>query len=287
MIKIVATVILLCCSGQLIDRINCQFINPSAIKGGSTGSCASLEERQATIDSLRKNIQNSLLTATVIECGVGMWYPVASLDMTDPQQQCPTDWREYNESSPTVRACGRPITNPPSCASVSYTTSRQHSKVCGRVIGYQLGDVHGVFTNRSIGQSYVDGVSITYNKNPRQHIWTYIAALTENGTVSRRRNCPCFDSLGRQTPDFVNNSYYCESANPSDVLSNPGFLYTNDKLWDGQQCKNEGGCCNESLPWFSVMLPNSVSDNIEVRICGNDRSDNSDTLVEQLDIYIQ
>ena len=216
-----------------------------------------------------------------------MWYPVASLDMTDPQQQCPTGWREYNESS--VRACGRPVTSSSSCASVSYTTDRQYSKVCGRAIGYQVGGVHGVFTNRSIGQSYVDGVSITYNGNPRQHIWTYIAALTENGTIiNRRRNCPCSDSLGRQTPNFVNNSYYCESANSVDKSGIPGFLYSSDKLWDGQQCSNEGACCTrESLPWFSVTLPNPVNENIEVRICGNDSSDNSDAPVEQLDIYIQ
>ena len=282
MIKLVAVVILLYCSEQL----HSQVINPLVINGGSTGSCASVEESQAAIERLRQYIQKTLLSVTVTECGDGMWYPVASLDMRDPQQHCPTGWREYNESS--VRACGRPVTDPPSCASVSYTTGQIYSKVCGRAIGYQVGDVHGVFTNRSIGQSYVDGVSITYNRSPRQHIWTYIAALTENGTVSRRRNCPCSDSLGRQTPDFVNGNYYCESANPFDVLQNPGVLYSSDKLWDGQQCSNEGACCtSELLPWFRVSLPNSVSDDIEVRICGSDSSDNADTPLEQLDIYIQ
>ena len=282
MTNFVAIIILLYCSEQL----HSQVINPSMIKRGSIGSCASLEERQATIESLRNSIKNSLVAVTVTECGDGMWHPVASLDMTDPQQQCPAAWQEYNQSS--VRACGRPVTNPPSCASISYPTGRRYSKVCGRAIGYQLGDVHGVFTNRSIGQSYVDGVSITYSRFPRRHIWTYIAALTGNSTISRRRNCPCSDSLGRSTPNFVNNSYYCESANPVDVLDNPGFLYSDDKLWDGQQCNNEGDCCiSEMLPWFNVTLPNPVSDNIEVRICGNDQSDKSDTLVELLDIYVQ
>ena len=282
MTNFVAIIILLYCSEQL----HSQVVNPSMIKRGSIGSCASLEERQATIESLRNSIKNSLVAVTVTECGDGMWHPVASLDMTDPQQQCPAAWQEYNQSS--VRACGRPVTNPPSCVSISYPTGRQYSKVCGRAIGYQLGDVHGVFTNRSIGQSYVDGVSITYSRFPRRHIWTYIAALTGNSTISRRRNCPCSDSLGRSTPNFVNNSYYCESANPVDVLDNPGFLYSDDKLWDGQQCNNEGDCCiSEMLPWFNVTLPNPVSDNIEVRICGNDQSDKSDTLVELLDIYVQ
>ena len=275
-------IVLLYCSEQL----HSQIINPSVIKTGSTGSCASLEERQATIESLRNSIQSRLVSVTVTECGAGKWYSVASLDMTDPQQQCPTEWQEYNQSF--VRACGRPVTNPPSCASTSYPTGRQYSKVCGRAVGYQLGSVHGVFTNRSIGQSYVDGVSITYSESPRRHIWTYIAALTGNSTVSRRRNCPCSNSSGRPTPDFVDNSYYCESANPADAINNPGFLYSGDKLWDGQQCDNEGECCiSEMLPWFNATLPNPVTDNIEVRICGNDSSDQSDTLVELLDIYVQ
>jgi hypothetical protein len=284
MTRFVAIIILLYCSEQL----HSQLINPLVIKRGSIGSCASLEETEATIESLRTSIKQSLLTVTVTECGDGMWHSLASIDMTNLQQQCPTGWREFNQS--TIRACGRPVTNPPSCASISYSTVRRYSKVCGRVIGYQLGNAHGVFTNRSIGQSYVDGVSITYRSSrfPRQHIWTYIAALTENGTASRRRNCPCSDSSGRPTPNFVNSSYYCESANPTDVLENPGFLYTSDKLWDGQQCNNEGDCCiSEQLPWFNVTLPNPVSNDIEIRICGNDRSNESDTLVELLDIYIQ
>ena len=284
MTKFLAIIILLCCSEQL-QTVNSQIINPVMIKGGSAGSCAPSEARLATIEMLRNDIVKRLLNITVTECGDGMWYPVASLDMTDPQQQCPTGWREYNESS--VRACGRPVTNSLSCASVLYITGRQYNKVCGRAIGYQVGPVHGIFTNRTIDQNYVDGVSITYGIDPHQHIWTYIAGLTENGTVSKRRNCHCSDSLGRQLPDFVNNSYYCESANPY-ALESQGLLYSSDKLWDGQQCSNEGTCCTtQSPPWFSVELPNPTSDDIEVRICGNDSTDIADTPVEQLDIYVQ
>ena len=73
--------------------------------------------------------------------------------------------------------------------------------------------------------------------------------------------------LGRIPPVFVGNNYYCKSANPSDNLDNPGFLYSEDKLWDGEKC--EGNCCNNTLPWFIVELPKATSDDIEVRICGD------------------
>ena len=277
--------ILLCCSEQL-QTVDSQIVSPVVIKGGSTGSCAPSEARLATIEMLRNDIVKRLLNITVTECGDGMWYPVASLDMTDPQQQCPTGWREYNESS--VRACGRPVTSSFNCANVSYTTGGQYSKVCGRVIGYQVGSPHAVFTTKQIDENYVDGVSITYGKNPRQHIWTNIAGLTENSTIIRRRNCFCSDFTGRTPPSFVGNNYYCESANPSNILNNPGFLYSSDKLWDGQQCSNEGTCCTtQSPPWFSVELPNPTSDDIEVRICGDNNPDDEDFPIERLDIYIQ
>lgn len=83
MVKLLATIILLCCSEQL-QTVDSQNINPVVIKDGSTGLCAPSEERQTTIEMLRNYIRKKL-PATMTECGDGMWYPVASLDMTDPQ----------------------------------------------------------------------------------------------------------------------------------------------------------------------------------------------------------
>ena len=122
--------------GMTILQRQSETINPVVLSGGSPGSCVSPEARQAAIARLESEVKRNIIIVKVWECGDGLWYPVASLDMTDPQQQCPTGWREYNESS--VRACGRPITDSSSCPSVSYTTGDQYSKVCGRVIGYQV-----------------------------------------------------------------------------------------------------------------------------------------------------
>ena len=51
---------------------------------------------------------------TQSQCGLGLWWRVAYLDMTDQTQQCPLTWREYNTSG--VKACGRPANSTGSCA---------------------------------------------------------------------------------------------------------------------------------------------------------------------------
>ena len=155
--------------------------------------------------------------------------------------------------------------------------------MCGRAVGYQVQSPDGFYSN-SINAPYVDGVSVTYG-NPRNHIWSFGVGVTENSPLHRPYNCPCWDSSAKQPPSFVGNNYFCESGNPAlNFIS--GFLYSNDKLWDGEQCSGEGTCCT-GPPWFSVNLPSNSTDDIEVRICGNEGTRNEDTPIELLEIYIQ
>ena len=86
-------------------------------------------EKVLSVDALNTISQHA-------HCGDGMWIRVAHLNMSDPSQQCPSAWREYNTSG--IRACGRPATSSGSCPSTTYSTNRQYNKVCGRVIGYKL-----------------------------------------------------------------------------------------------------------------------------------------------------
>ena len=285
-------VIVVFCTMQLLVVENltaANAINAVILPGNGPGSCATADSRQDAIASIENAVNMNIAKLNIVsvseKCGGGLWYSVARLDMTDPRQQCPTGWREYNQS--LVRACGRPLNNSSSCASVSYTTDRQYSKVCGRVIGYQVTTPDGFLgVDRTIDENYVDGVSITYGKNPRQHIWTYAAGVTENSFRHTPNNCPCWDSRAEQPQGFVGDRYYCESGNVD--ADNIGGLYGNDKLWDGQQCSNEGTCCTTmSPPWFSVDLTNPTIDDIEIRICGDESTDNEDTPIELLDIYIQ
>ena len=226
---------------------------------------------------------------SIPECGDGLWYQVANLNMTDPTQQCPSAWRLYNTNG--VRACGRPVTSGPSCPATFHSTGRQYNKVCGRVIGYQFhspGAFHIVHIDprpSSLGDTYVDGVSITHG-NPRSHIWTLAAGVTEGSyPFGPRPDCPCSRKGAAQAPNFIGNNYYCESGNSGTHSTNR--LYSSDPLWDGQQC--EGQCCinGKSPPWFSVELPNTTTDDIEVRICGDEDTSNEDTPIQLMEIYVR
>ena len=217
-------------------------------------------------------------------CGPGLWWHMAYLNMTDPSQQCPPAWREYNTSG--VRACGRPVTSVGSCPATFYFTGRQYSGVCGRVIGYQFAtpDAFGEFGNNDID---LDGINITHGAQ-RNHIWSYVAGQTQNSSSAYELNCPCStdNGQGSEPPSSIGDNYYCESGNPDeDVMFN--HLYTNDPLWDGQQC--EGTCCTgtNSPPWFSVQLPAPTTDVIEVSICCDQRTDDEDIPVELIEIYVQ
>ena len=245
------------------------------------------------IDKLLKQIKYNISDILsqeidiVRECGDGLWYRVAYLNMTDPSQQCPLAWREYNTSG--VRGCGRPLSQNGSRPANFYTINQQYSRVCGRIIGYQVGSpdgfnqFHGMI---SLNQDYMDGVSITYG-NPRHHIWTYVVGTYETHPVYYHSSCPCSSTQGVGPPEFIGNNYYCESGNPNETWY-PEVLYRSDPLWDGEQC--EGTCCSgaKSPPWFSVQLPTyTATDKIEVRICADESTSNEDILIELLEIFVQ
>ena len=246
----------------------------------SAGTCPSTEARQTTIERIQNDIK-SRIPMMARKCGDGLWYRVAYFDMKDPTQHCPSAWREYTSNS--VRICGRPVTSSASCQAILYTTGRQYSKVCGRVIGYQYGSPDGFFPSETIDQPYADGISVTYG-TPRNHVWTFAATVSEGGASHTPNLCPCASSGAKRPPAFVDGNYYCESGNPTNSYSS--ILYDSDKLWDGQQCDYEGTCCT-GPPWFSVELASNSTDDIEVRVCGNEGTSNEDSPVELLEIYIQ
>ena len=149
---------------------------------GEVGSCLSTADEQNQLLQVRTHI--SLILAgfvTVPQCGDGLWYPVAYLNMNDSTHECPSNWKQINIS---IRACGRPTSTGVKCTSEYFSTrSLQYNKVCGRVIGYQEGSTDAfkrVGTNQqpTIDDSYVDGVSVTHGM-PRTHIWTFAAGASE------------------------------------------------------------------------------------------------------------
>ncbi len=162
----------------------------------------------------------------------------------------------------------------------------EYTEVCGRVLGHQYGNTNA-FGYRdppaSIDEQYVDGVSITHG-TPRQHIWSFACALAE---TSRDINthCPC--DTGRfsavRAPGYVGDNYFCET----------GFIYATpqgfggDPLCDGEGCSVSTCCTFNSPPWFSVSLPTPTTDDLEVRICGDESPSDEDTYIELLQLYVK
>ena len=66
-----------------------------SIKGGVDDSCL-LPQLPNERQMMTKNIHNILTKIVPPECGDGLWNQVAHLNMSDPSQQCPSAWVEFN-----------------------------------------------------------------------------------------------------------------------------------------------------------------------------------------------
>ena len=252
------------------------------VHGNDQETCPSTEQRNIALQKVEDNVYQCLSNGSIVpQCGEGIWYRVAYLNMADSSQECPSAWREYNSQ---FRACGRPVSSGASRPSQIFFISRLYSKVCGRVIGIQVAspDAFSHGTGSGINDNYMDGVSITHG-HPRHHIWSYVGSVSEISD----NVCPCTYSSATQPQSFVGNNYYCESGNPNREWHFQA--YPNDKLWDGEQCSREGTCCTgtNTPPWFSVNLSSPTSDDIEVRIMGSQSTDDEDTPIELLELYVQ
>ena len=266
---------------NIVQLLAAQRMAPLQVINGTVGTCASQHLRDLARQNLIQSVDN--IIADIPPCSLGQWTRVAYLNMSDPVQQCPSSWRLYSANG--VRACGRPSRG---CHSQNYTVEQTYNKVCGRINGYQVGSTDA-FNNgghSSIDQAYVDGVSVTYG-TPRKHIWTFASGISEICSYPQW-SCPCSFSGTPQPPLYVRNNYFCESGNQLNTFENTGnFSYTDDPLWDGKRC--EGQCCSNanSPPWFSVDLPYETNEDIEIRICAHEDTNNDDTPIGLLDIYVQ
>ena len=219
------------------------------------------------------------------------WTRVAYLDMSDLSEECPTGFKLYESNG--VRACGRPDSSVGSCQSVQFPSNGiSYSQVCGRVVGYQYGSTDAIqkegANHDNIDSYYVDGISLTHG-SPRQHIWTFIAGLHEN-TPNAYANllCPCATG-STQLPNvqsFIGNDYFCESGSPGQYQVNTPYF--SDPLWDGNQCGLlEQECCQApGLPWFHKVHNSTTTDYIELRVCGDQSTNDEDVPVEKFEIYV-
>ena len=191
----------------------------------------------------------------------GGWRRIVNIDIS-AGDDCPGEWRKATQSD--ISFCRVASDNYHACSSASFSTNGiSYQRVCGRVRGYQKGHPFGFYESfrKMIDQDNIDGLSITYSSNPRQHIWTFAIGFSERDT-SLSHNCPCAVYPGKGPLSVVGNNYYCElgSVDYPDVDT----YYFNDVLWDGAGYLDNSTCCDDATqPWFYRPLNQITQDDIE------------------------
>ena len=286
-------------NGKLHNSIICPSYLPTSCFQVYNYSCPQIHQVYSSATSGYYNIiltNGSIVTVYCDMEGIncdeeGGWTRVDYLNMTEPGSTCPSGLTQTRYNNLDHHVCGRFNPSSGGCGSTFFSIySLNYTKVCGRVRGYQYHTPDAfqlISTNstNSIESYYVDGVSITYGSNPRQHIWTYAGGVTETRLDSR--GCPCNNgSYASPPPPFVGNDYYCESGVSSGAIN---ILYVNDPLWDGQNCNGpESTCCTSpNMPWFLKTLNETTTDDIELRVCSNGGLPKEDTPLDIIEIYIK
>ena len=225
------------------------------------------------------------------KCGVRGVMRVAHIDMRNTSvTNCPTPLTQYELDS-GERMCGSTNPSQATCDSVIFPThhfSYQH--VCGKAAGFSYYHPCAFYYYQRGGQTtidhaYVSGLSITYGpQNGRNHIWTYAGGYQEYYTNDC--NCPCAANPGASSPPFVGQDLYCESATRYPALS-PGRWFTNNTLWDGEDCYPGSSCCDNPLaPWFRRTLQEKTTEDIEVRWCSGQGLHRDRVATELLELYV-
>ena len=215
---------------------------------------------------------------------------VAKFDVRYSDQSCPSGLQLHTDIRHRCVKYG----NSPGCGS---TTFRLHGigyqKVCGKILGYQVRttDAFGPYhINHSltIDSTYVDGVSLTHGRDPRQHICTFASAYGETQHDKQGyRACPCsynYLSGYSDIPPFIGYDYFCDSGREFGSIWG---IYP-DPLWDGTGCRSASTCCSfNNPPWFRKTLPSVTNQDIEMRLCRNQNFGDEDVGVESVELYVQ
>ena len=270
-------------------------ISSNTIAKEGENACPSQVNIDSQLNVTKEEIKQRI-NDTVNSCGGIGWTRVAYLNMRDPAAVCPTNWTLH--TSP-VRGCGQTQTASYTCDSAFFSVSGQsYSKVCGRILAYQVGSTNAFHTSiaagrTSIDSAYVDGVSVTHGPaGSRQHIWTFAAALyDEDPNYYPSYNCLCTNTRYNwpdQLPSFIQNNYFCDTGNPGPIWGSGSTYYSDDPLWDGAGCGKNSTCCQfNNPPWFYSTLPQATMDDMEVRLCFGEAADNENAVIYLLEIFVR
>ena len=260
-------------SGRSVDKLTTQIVQdvPELHVFESCDAISMLSPPFSSGEYLIQASSGALRTyCTIFSCnGInGGWRRIAYFNTSDPStNQCPGDLELITPllQRDNTRFCRRNVSNP-GCSSVVYKNDGiPYIHVCGMINAYQVGTPDGFHNklNKTIEGTYVDGVSLTYGMNPRNHIWTFVAQAAGSCI-----NC------GDQSPNFIGSHYSCE-------IDQCGINRdcSNNVLWDGDQCI--GGA------WFERNLDLPTMDDIEIRVCRSQNQGDEDIRLSIVDLYIQ
>ena len=214
----------------------------------------------------------------------GGYMLVADMDMSRQADGCPATLQTRTDIC-GKRLCGRGDALP-GCSVVTYHTyGIPYQRVCGRVLAYQVGSPNGFFAyhldgSLSLSEAYVDGVSLSWGSSPKNHIWTF-AAVANTSIRDVSFNCPGEWPLPSELgPGFVDRHYFCDALSEEGLCARP--------LWSESGCGLINGCSAPMLgAWFCVNLGQIVTEDIELRVCGNEDVNNEDTPLETVSLYVQ
>ena len=162
-------------------------------------SCAAIHKLSPSSPSGYYHVRSSNGSAVRVYCDMtrtcggitGGWMRVAKIDLNTTTTQCPSSLELL--TSPR-RTCRIRSSASALCSSDTFPVAAVgYSKVCGRIRAYQIGtpDAFGNLdsTKRSsrgtIESNYVDGVSLTHGTSPRQYIWTFAGANSDECAGAR------------------------------------------------------------------------------------------------------
>ena len=158
--------------------------------------------------------------------------------------------------------------------------------MCGRINGYQYASPNGFHKDFGLESWYVDGVSLTHGPpGSREHVWTFV---NEHFESDNEADCPCISGSSEQSntvPSFVGNNYFCATGSITKIES---VLASDNPLWDGVRCTGSNTCCQfNQPPLFCRTLPTATSDDLEVRICGDQESADENIYISNLELYVK
>ena len=167
--------------------------------------------------------------------------------------------------------------------------------MCGRIRAYQWGLPIAFWwfdpllqQSVTIDDAYFSGVAIMHG-SPRQHIWTFAGGPWENRGLDFDTLCPCDTTGTISIQPFVGEDYFCESGLVWSEDDTPTYtLHSSDALWDGRDCHPSSTCCSlHDPPYFTKILSQQTSDDLELRICLNTDKSQSDIAVEVIELFVK